>query len=197
MKGTTRLGPTLLPHYHFSEFLFFVFLPLISIGLESLTTFELFELGREVNLTENSPLDLGDLFLTQGRFPYHYFSSLWLSLFRKSLILSPCSIVSGRWGMVEEIVLLHIDVKLTWMSCGKSVWFFLFVSFCSSQLSLDCFFSQCSPSEIFLTIASHTPNRNIYKVLGLYIYEVCSEGIQPCNMKNRNIYWRRYKKHCT
>ena len=24
--------------------------------------------------------------------------------------------------------------------------------------------------------------------------EVCSEGIQPCNMKNRDIYWRRYKK---
>ena len=29
------------------------------------------------------------------------------------------------------------------------------------------------------------------------IYDVCPEGIQPCYMKNRNIYWRRYKKHCT
>ena len=24
-------------------------------------------------------------------------------------------------------------------------------------------------------------------------YEVCPEGIQPCNMNNRDIYWRRYK----
>ena len=27
--------------------------------------------------------------------------------------------------------------------------------------------------------------------------EVCPEGIQPCNMKNRDVYWRRYKKQCT
>ena len=26
-----------------------------------------------------------------------------------------------------------------------------------------------------------------------YLFEVCPEGIQPCNMKNRDIYWRRYK----
>ena len=26
-----------------------------------------------------------------------------------------------------------------------------------------------------------------------YIYEVCLEGIQPCNMKNRDIYWRTNK----
>ena len=25
------------------------------------------------------------------------------------------------------------------------------------------------------------------------LYEVCPEGIQPCNMKNGDIYWRRYK----
>ena len=25
----------------------------------------------------------------------------------------------------------------------------------------------------------------------------CPEGIQPCNMKNKDIYWRRYQKHCT
>ena len=25
------------------------------------------------------------------------------------------------------------------------------------------------------------------------IYKVCPEGIQPCNMKNRDIYWRRHK----
>ena len=24
-------------------------------------------------------------------------------------------------------------------------------------------------------------------------YEVCAEGIHPCNMENRDIYWRRYK----
>lgn len=41
----------------------FYFLPFISIELESLTTFELFELGREVNFTENSPLGLGSLIL--------------------------------------------------------------------------------------------------------------------------------------
>ena len=29
------------------------------------------------------------------------------------------------------------------------------------------------------------------------IHMVCPEGIQPCNMKNRDIYGRRYKKHCT
>ena len=28
-------------------------------------------------------------------------------------------------------------------------------------------------------------------------YEAYPESIHPCNMKNRNIYWRRYKKHCT
>ena len=27
--------------------------------------------------------------------------------------------------------------------------------------------------------------------------KVCPEGIQPCDMKNRDIHWRRYKKHCT
>ena len=27
----------------------------------------------------------------------------------------------------------------------------------------------------------------------LNIYEVCQEGIQPCNMQNRDIYWRKYK----
>lgn len=42
-----RLRPTLLPRYHFSGFFFFFcFLPLISIELEFLTTFELLELGR-------------------------------------------------------------------------------------------------------------------------------------------------------
>ena len=29
------------------------------------------------------------------------------------------------------------------------------------------------------------------------MYEVCLETIQPYNMKSRDIYWRRYKKHCT
>ena len=28
-------------------------------------------------------------------------------------------------------------------------------------------------------------------------YEVCPENIQPCTKGNRDIYWRRYKKHCT
>ena len=28
-------------------------------------------------------------------------------------------------------------------------------------------------------------------------YEFCPESIQPCTMKNRDIYGRRYKKHCT
>ena len=28
-------------------------------------------------------------------------------------------------------------------------------------------------------------------------FERYTESIQPCNMKNRDIYWRRYKKHCT
>ena len=27
----------------------------------------------------------------------------------------------------------------------------------------------------------------------LSTYEICPEGIQPCNMNNRDIYWRRYK----
>ena len=25
------------------------------------------------------------------------------------------------------------------------------------------------------------------------VYEVCPEGIQPCNMRNRDVYWGRYK----
>ena len=29
------------------------------------------------------------------------------------------------------------------------------------------------------------------------LYEDYSEGFQPCNMKNRDIYWRRNKKHQT
>ena len=29
------------------------------------------------------------------------------------------------------------------------------------------------------------------------IHKVCPEGVQPCTVKNRDIYWRRYKKHCT
>ena len=31
----------------------------------------------------------------------------------------------------------------------------------------------------------------------MHTHMVCAEGIQPCNMKNRDTYWRRYKKHCT
>ena len=31
----------------------------------------------------------------------------------------------------------------------------------------------------------------------MLIYKVCPEGIQPCNMKNRDFYWWRYKKHRT
>ena len=29
------------------------------------------------------------------------------------------------------------------------------------------------------------------------IHEVCPESTQPCTMKNRDVCWRRYKKHCT
>ena len=38
-----------------------------------------------------------------------------------------------------------------------------------------------------------------YLSLSQNIYKVFSEDIQPCNMKNRDIYWRRFKikKHCT
>ena len=28
-------------------------------------------------------------------------------------------------------------------------------------------------------------------------YEVCPESMKPCTMKNRDIYWRKYNKHCT
>ena len=30
-----------------------------------------------------------------------------------------------------------------------------------------------------------------------YVHKVCPGSIQPCSMKNRDIYWRRYHKHCT
>ena len=30
-----------------------------------------------------------------------------------------------------------------------------------------------------------------------HTYELCPESNQPCHMKSRDIYWRRYKKHCT
>ena len=37
----------------------------------------------------------------------------------------------------------------------------------------------------------------MYNSLVLNIYKVCPEGIQPCNIKNGDTYWRRYKKYCT
>ena len=37
---------------------------------------------------------------------------------------------------------------------------------------------------------SHT---SVMLAIWYWIYEVCPEAIQPCNMKNRDIYWRRYK----
>lgn len=83
-----RLRPTLMSHYHFSEFLFFFFFFfvffLISIGLKSHTTFELFELVREINLTENSPVDLERLILNTGQISLLFFCPPWLILFRKS-----------------------------------------------------------------------------------------------------------------
>lgn len=56
-------GHTLLAHYHFAEFFFFPPLFLISLELESLTTLEL---GRKVDLTEDSPVNLGSLILNRG-----------------------------------------------------------------------------------------------------------------------------------
>ena len=38
---------------------------------------------------------------------------------------------------------------------------------------------------------------HFWRIILLGIYDLHLEGIQPCNMKNRDIYWRRYKKHCT
>ena len=38
----------------------------------------------------------------------------------------------------------------------------------------------------FIHTHTHTHTRTFY-----------AESNQPCNMKNRDIYWRRYKKHCT
>ena len=35
--------------------------------------------------------------------------------------------------------------------------------------------------------------RKKVKGLAKNIHEVCPEGIKPCNMKNTDIYWRRYK----
>ena len=32
-----------------------------------------------------------------------------------------------------------------------------------------------------------------HEQLSCVIYEVCPEGVQSCNMKNRDIHWRRYK----
>ena len=29
--------------------------------------------------------------------------------------------------------------------------------------------------------------------LHTHIYELCPEGIKPCNMENTDVYWRRYK----
>ena len=36
-------------------------------------------------------------------------------------------------------------------------------------------------------------NWNICVCVCICMYEVCLEGIQTCNIKNRGIYWRRYK----
>ena len=41
-----------------------------------------------------------------------------------------------------------------------------------------------------------TKNQSTH-ILYLYIYMVCPEGIQTCNMKNKKFHWKRYKKHCT
>ena len=36
-----------------------------------------------------------------------------------------------------------------------------------------------------------------FPIWNLLVYKVGTESIQPCNMKNGDIYWRRYTKHCT
>ena len=48
--------------------------PSISVELESLTPFWLFELGREVDLTENSPVDMGSHLL----FFFKFFILYWI-----------------------------------------------------------------------------------------------------------------------
>uniref|UniRef100_A0A8C0NFL5 Polyhomeotic homolog 1 n=1 Tax=Canis lupus familiaris TaxID=9615 RepID=A0A8C0NFL5_CANLF len=66
-----RPGPTLLLRDYFSGFLFFSPLFLISAELESLVTVELFELGTEVVVTENSPAGLGSCILHAGQISLH------------------------------------------------------------------------------------------------------------------------------
>ena len=45
-------------------------------------------------------------------------------------------------------------------------------------------------TKSFYKVGTHTHTR-------IYTYMVCPESIQPCSIKNRDIYCRRCKKHCT
>ena len=38
---------------------------------------------------------------------------------------------------------------------------------------------------------------SLYMFTHTHTHKVYPESIQPCTMKNRDIYWGRYKKHCT
>ena len=53
-------------------------------------------------------------------------------------------------------------------------------------------------SQVVSSKANQSPafSRYIINPSSRKVYEVCPEGIQPCTMKNKDIYWRRYKKHC-
>ena len=64
-----------------------------------------------------------------------------------------------------------LPVKKTWAYIPNICIFYLFINYIS----------------VFIFISQY---------LGIQ-YKVCPEGIQPCNMKNKDLYWRRYKKHCT
>ena len=54
-----------------------------------------------------------------------------------------------------------------------------------SLASKSLFFSQSSKIKLFV--------KCYCDLTQIRLYEVCPEGIQPFNMKNRDIYWRRYK----
>ena len=100
----------------------------------------------------------------------------------------------------------------------------LFMHAHSSPLSLAARLYQCranhsryisdgwtSPGQTSSYIHIYTIFRYSYQLLlyifkaklldanmfGIIMYKVCPEGIQPCNMKNRDIYFKRYKRHCT
>ena len=100
--------------------------------------------------------------------------------------------------------LLKLALSATWRSYYISLSHFLDGCFILSLI----FLKVLAPSSL-LSLAAVTYIVDLTEKLGaenfheypllhlpppsICVYEVCPEGIRPCNMKNRDIHWRRYR----